>query len=172
MRPLLQEGLRSEGWSCVIGERRSGLAKECQPGGGTDSASPGTPRWYGNDDHGESSVHRSGLPGFMWSGPHNYLWGDIRLGTLILSLLCPGSQAGKETRSFRSMRKTVCAHACLLSFPALLDHRGFQTLCRLHTWVPPLLAKKFDREDVQGPLPAPGVTSRVSLQGWKEVSCP
>lgn len=62
------------------------MAKECQPGGGTDSVSPGTPRWYGNDDHGESSVHRSGLPWFMWRGPRNYLWGEIRLGTLILSL--------------------------------------------------------------------------------------
>lgn len=62
------------------------MAKECQHGSGTDSVSPGTPRWYGNDDHGESSVHRSGLPWFMWSGPRNYLWGDIRLGTLILSL--------------------------------------------------------------------------------------
>lgn len=62
------------------------MAKECQPGGGTDSVSPGMPRWYENDDRGEGSVHRSGRPWFLWSGPHNCLWGEIRLGTLILSL--------------------------------------------------------------------------------------
>lgn len=38
---------------------------ECQPGGGTDSVSPGMPRWYENDDRGEGSVHRSGRPWFL-----------------------------------------------------------------------------------------------------------
>ena len=26
--------------------------------------------------HGESHVHRSGWPSFIWNGPCNYLWGE------------------------------------------------------------------------------------------------
>lgn len=87
--------------------------KNVSLGRGADSVSPGTPGWDGNCDGCPWGKPRAlvGWPSFIWNGPCNYLWGELKLeNPYPQPLLCPGSQVGNETGPSGPMERTViCA---------------------------------------------------------------